>query len=69
MHKDEIIFAECPLFVCRECHTKTGHPHQHWCTIAEKSGSGCAECLYRQERSGKCTHPYRKKAAVKYEEN
>lgn len=68
MRKDEPIFAECPLFACRECHTKTEHPHQHWCKLAEIGGTGCADCLYGQT-NGKCAHPYRKKAMRQNEED
>gem|GEM_PF-6969600 len=68
MRKDEPIFAECPLFVCRECHTKTGHPHQHWCRLADSGGTDCGHCLYGQT-GGKCTHPYRKKAMKRHEED
>ncbi|MBP5604962.1 MAG: hypothetical protein J6X60_05405 [Ruminiclostridium sp.] len=60
MQKDEPIIAECPLFVCRECHTKTGHPHQRWCVLRDKAGGGCSECLYLQPND-RCIHPYRKK--------
>ena len=64
MYTDKLIIAECPRFACRECHTKTGHPHQHWCSQAADDTAdrtGCAECLYWQESRGKCTHPYVKK--------
>lgn len=69
MQKDEFIFAECQLFVCRECHTKTGHPHQHWCTLAEDGGTDCTRCLYGQTGGMECTHPYRKKAMKQNEED
>ena len=58
---DGAISAECRLFVCRECHTKTGFPHQKWCTLRESGSSGCADCVYRNIAGKSCGHPYRKK--------
>lgn len=55
------IFAECKLFVCRICHTKTGHPHQRWCIMHTTGKSGCEDCVYWREAEKKCRHPYRKK--------
>ncbi|MBQ3843256.1 MAG: hypothetical protein II820_11285 [Ruminiclostridium sp.] len=59
------ITTVCPLFVCRICHTKTGHPHQKWCTLPEEDIPECESCLYRNTANGKCTHPYKKGGIVK----
>jgi hypothetical protein len=60
-NKDNTILAECPLFVCRECHTKTGHTHQKWCTLQKDSITECERCHYWQKAYRRCGHPYRKK--------
>ncbi|MBQ9482739.1 MAG: hypothetical protein IJU82_00980 [Ruminiclostridium sp.] len=60
-NNDRTIIAECPLFVCRICHTKTGHPHQIWCTLSVKGTADCTDCLYRQDINGLCGHPYKRK--------
>ena len=31
----EKIAAQCALFACRVCRTKTGWPHQVWCDAAD----------------------------------
>ena len=59
--KDDSITAECTLFACRECHTKTGHPHQKWCALSAKDTSECENCLYYSADKENCTHPYKKK--------
>lgn len=59
--KDNIITTECTLFACRVCHTKTGHPHQKWCTPNVSGIRECESCLYYNAEREKCTHPYRKK--------
>ncbi|MBQ9437957.1 MAG: hypothetical protein IJU50_06455 [Lachnospiraceae bacterium] len=58
------IAAECEWFVCRECHTKTGHPHQKWCPLPAKGKEGCGDCIYWQRGRQACGHPYRKKGGV-----
>ncbi|MCR4780252.1 MAG: hypothetical protein K5876_04055 [Ruminiclostridium sp.] len=57
--KDNIILAECPLYVCRICHTKTGHPHQGWCTLDRDEKPDCGSCIYG--RGALCRHPYKRK--------
>lgn len=59
--KENIISAGCPLFVCSECHTKTGHPHRKWCPKREETAPDCSGCLYRRGTPGECVHPYKKK--------
>ena len=59
--KDDCITAECALFACRVCHTKTGHLHQKWCTLSAENKVECENCLYYSTKKKKCAHPYRKK--------
>lgn len=58
--KNEII-AECPLFVCRECRTKAGWPHQSWCPAADAAEAGCPECFYHSHTDEVCVHPILKR--------
>ena len=62
--KNNTIIAECPLFVCRECHTKTEYPHQKWCTLSDAGKTECECCLYWQESRKRCAHPYKKKDGI-----
>ncbi|MBQ7699513.1 MAG: hypothetical protein IJT49_04125 [Clostridia bacterium] len=58
--KSKRISSKCPLFVCRECRTKTGWRHQKWCLFADPSVSDCTGCLYFVQRPADksvCVHP------------
>ncbi|MBR5088213.1 MAG: hypothetical protein IK093_02155 [Ruminiclostridium sp.] len=55
------ITTACPLFVCGICHTKTGHPHQKWCSFSGVTAPECKDCIYWNRPAESCTHPYTKK--------
>ena len=52
-----VIHASCALYVCRECQTKTGWPHQKWCELKLLTDPGCADCIYWSVKKDKCDHP------------
>ena len=56
-----VIHASCALYVCRECQTKTGWPHQKWCELKLLTDPGCADCIYWSVKKDKCDHPARRK--------
>ena len=56
-----MITSECKHFVCSECHTKTGYPHQKWCPEAGVTDGKCRDCAYRRESGRHCGHPYMRK--------
>ena len=58
---DNLIRAECPLYVCRVCRTKTGWPHQCWCCQAQVTNPDCEECRYYDRNKTECVHPARGK--------
>lgn len=53
----EKIAAQCALFACRVCRTKTGWPHQVWCDAADALRPLCADCRYWNETDAVCKHP------------
>ena len=61
---DSAIRAECPLYACKECRTKTGWRHQRWCGMADKTEPGCAECRYFNAGKNACAHPARRKGGA-----
>ena len=60
------ISSRCEDFVCRVCRTKTGWPHQKWCS-SENTEPGCSDCLYAAKNGTVCKHPQRRKAVQKNE--
>lgn len=58
---DGVIRAECALYACRECRTKTGWRHQSWCAMAEVTEPCCADCRYHDAGQNACVHPIRKR--------
>ena len=63
-NSNPIITAECPLFACRECRTKSEWPHQRWCHCAQVVRPACGDCVYWKPEAGVCKHPVRRKAAT-----
>lgn len=62
MKKNKLrIASPCPLYACRECRTKTGWPHQRWCSLAKLTEPACADCCYRNPAKDECVHPRRRK--------
>ncbi|MBR0205751.1 MAG: hypothetical protein IJQ45_03280 [Clostridia bacterium] len=55
--KGGVIRAICPDFVCRVCRTKTGWPHQSWCSLVRKNANECLDCRYYNKRKACCAHP------------
>ncbi|MBQ7460430.1 MAG: hypothetical protein IJS72_03565 [Oscillospiraceae bacterium] len=58
---DNRITAGCELYVCRECRTKTGWPHQRWCTLRGLTEPDCGECRYYGREKRICVHPAARK--------
>lgn len=52
-----VIDAECGLFACRVCRTKTGWRHQVWCSCGALALPGCEDCVYRDVKMQRCEHP------------
>ncbi|MBR6101092.1 MAG: hypothetical protein IKP95_01555 [Ruminococcus sp.] len=48
---------ECSLFACRVCRTKTGFPHQKWCSLYGSDKGSCGGCIYFDKRKKRCRHP------------
>ena len=57
----QIIRAECPLFACRACRTKTGWHHQAWCPLSAVTRPECRDCCYRGTAEDICMHPAKQK--------
>ncbi len=53
----ERISAKCFLYACRVCRTKTGWPHQSWCSVSGVLSPGCGDCRYWEDEEGACGHP------------
>ena len=60
-NKQACIEAICRHFVCKECRTKVGWPHQRWCSGVDRMRCACADCLYYNEKRGMCVHPILKR--------
>ena len=51
------IRADCPLYACRCCRTKTGWPHQVWCEMRHVTEPDCGDCRYWSAEKQACEHP------------
>ncbi len=58
---EHFIRGNCPLFVCRSCHTKYGWEHQGWCKVCRLTNPSCRDCLYFGEQPGIYLHPETKR--------
>jgi hypothetical protein len=56
-----VIRAKCESYACRECRTKTGWPHQKWCTLSRLTEPDCADCRYWSVKKAGCDHPARRR--------
>lgn len=64
-----VIQTKCPDFVCRLCRTKTGWPHQRWCSYRKRTTPECQDCRYYDRRKDQCLHPGRDKPLRKHQVN
>ena len=53
---ENIINGECERYVCSECRTKYGYPHQRWCTKKDVTEPSCLQCIYFG-KGERCRHP------------
>ena len=51
------IRSACARFACSQCRTKTGWPHQSWCSLRGSTEGDCPACRYFDRRRKSCAHP------------